>query len=389
MPVGAPTPIPISSRTRNILLVAVLLALVWLCWLVPAVPQLALSGAALALILSFPVRLLSRLLPRGVAIALVLVLLVTVVGVAVLVLVPLAIAQLTALVQDAPSYATFANQQLRQVVELLAERGMLEDSPEQTIQQVQLEVVSQAQSLGQTVLRRVLDALTGLLGLLLTLFGIVFVGIYLLSDSKRFKDGFMRTLPLVYRDDADELWTNAGDSLSRYLGGLLISLTFQGISATVILFLIGVPYSLLLGIWTAIGAIVPYVGSYIGAVPSIIAALFVSPVAALLTAAAYFTINQIDGNVIAPRVQGQAIRVHPVLIFMAVIAGGQLAGLWGALLAVPMLALLRVIYDFFDERLVVEDGPRLRPVAARVAPAAASAPRSPAHIDEGVTPAED
>lgn len=388
MPVGAPTPIPISPRTRNILFAVLLLALVWICWRVPAVPQLALTGAALALILSFPVRLLSRVLPRGLAIVLVLVLLVVAVSVAVLVLVPLAIAQLTALVQDAPSYASFANEQLRQVVEVLAERGMLEDSPEQTIQQVQQEVVSQAQSFGQEVLRRVLDGLTGLLGLMLTLFGVVFVAVYLLADSKRFKDGFIRTLPPVYRDDADELWTNAGESLSRYLGGLLISLTFQGVSATVILFLIGVPYSLLLGIWTAMGAVVPYVGSYIGAVPSIIAALFVSPVAALLTAAGYFTINQIDGNAIAPRVQGQAIRVHPLLIFMAVIAGGQLAGLWGALLAVPMLALLRVIYDFLDERLVVEDGPRLRPVAARTAPTAPPIAEPPPGIaDEGVTPA--
>lgn len=387
MPVGAPTPIPISSRTRSVLLAGLLLAVVWLCWRVPTVPQLALSGAALALILSFPVRLLSKVLPRGLAIVLVLVLLVVAMTVAVLVLVPLAIAQLTALVQDAPTYANFANQQLRQVVELLAERGLLEDSPEQTIQQVQGEVLSQAQSLGQTLLRSVLDALTGLLGLVLTLFGVVFVAVYLLADSKRFKDSMLRALPLVYRDDADELWTNAGDSLSRYLGGLLISLTFQGISATVILFFIGVPYSLLLGIWTAIGAIVPYVGSYIGAVPSIIAALFVSPLAAFLTALAYFTINQIDGNVIAPRVQGQAIRVHPVLIFMAVIVGGQLAGLWGALLAVPMLALLRVIYDFLDERLVVEDGPRLRPVAARAAPAVLP-DESPASIaDEGITPA--
>lgn len=369
MPVGKPTPIPISPRTRNLMLGGALLVLALVCWWVPTAPQLALSGAALALVLSFPVRLLARVLPRGLAIALVILLLVAGMSVAVLVLVPLVLAQLTSLVQAVPSFASFADDQLRQIVDLLAERGMLEDSPEQAIQQVQQEVLAQAQSIGQEVLGRLLGAFTGLFGLLLTLFGVAFVAVYLLTDSKRFKDGFVRTLPAVYHDDANELWANAGESLSRYLGGLLISLSFQGIASTAILFALGVPYSLLLGIWTAIGAVVPYVGSYIGAVPAIIAALFVSPLAAILTGVGYFTINQIDGNVITPRVQGQAIRVHPLLIFMAVIVGGQLAGLWGALLAVPTLAVLRVVYDFLDERLVVEHGLSRPPVAPRSLPA--------------------
>jgi predicted PurR-regulated permease PerM len=391
MPIGAPTPIPITSRTRNLLLLGALALVVLLCWRVPTVPQLVLTGAALALILSFPVRLLSRILPRGLAIALVMLLLVTAAAVAALVLVPLAAAQLTSLVQAAPSYARVGDDLLRQVVDLLAERGLLEDSPEQTIQQVQQQAIGQAQSIGQEVLARLLDALTGVFGILLTLFGVVFVAVYLLADSARFKVGFMRALPVVYRDDAEDLWNDAGESLSRYLGGLLISLSFQGIASTAILFALGVPYSLLLGIWTAIGAIVPYVGSYIGAVPAIIAALFVSPLAAVLTGVGYFAINQIDGNLITPRVQGQAIRVHPLLIFMAVIVGGQLAGLWGALLAVPLLAVLRVVFDFLDQRLVVEDDARRRVLAvAAPAPGAIAAPESaPMPVpgaDEGAAP---
>jgi predicted PurR-regulated permease PerM len=134
---------------------------------------------------------------------------------------------------------------------------------------------------------------------------------------------------------------------------LLVSLTFQGVTSTIILSLLGVPYALLLGIWTTFAAIVPYIGSYIGGLPATIVAFTVSPTVGILTALTYVMINFIDGNLIAPRVQGQAIRVSPLFIFLAVIAGGQIAGIWGALMAVPVLAVARVVFDFLQERVVV------------------------------------
>jgi predicted PurR-regulated permease PerM len=384
MPIDGPTPIVIDRRTRNILVGLVLLAVVLLCWFAPTVPRLAIAGAALALILSFPVRLLSRVLPRGLAIALVMLLLVLAVTVALVILVPLAVSQLASLVADAPALAGRGQVMLEQALDALAERGLLEGTPEDALADLQREGVRRAQTIGQQALGQAVDALSGTFGLLLTLFGIVFVAIYLLVDSARFKRGFMRAVPLVYRDDAEELWDNVGESLSRYLAGLLISLSFQGIASTAALFVLGVPYSLLLGVWTAIGAIVPYVGSYIGGIPAVIAAFFVSPLTALLTAIAYFLINQVDGNLIAPRVQGQAIRVHPLLIFLAVIAGGEVAGLWGALVAVPGLAVLRAIIDFLDARLVLaaDAAPVLAP-----AQRTALAPGVPAAADEPAVPA--
>jgi predicted PurR-regulated permease PerM len=156
-----------------------------------------------------------------------------------------------------------------------------------------------------------------------------------------------------YRDDALVLWTDVVDALSRYLTGLLVSLTFQGVASTVALTLLGVPYAILLGIWTTIGAIIPFVGSYIGGIPATIVAFTVSPTLGILTALTYVVINFIDGNLIAPRVQGNAIRVSPLFVFLAVIAGGQIAGIWGALMAVPILAVARVVFDFLLERVVV------------------------------------
>lgn len=359
MPVNAPTPIVISRRTRNIIALLVLLLLAYICWRAPSVPKMVLSGAVLALLLSFPVRLLSRWLPRGASIALVLLGLALVSAVALVVLVPLVVSQLTSLIGDVPKFAETVQLKIELVIRMLADRGILQSTPEKAMTDFNNEILSRAQAVGQTVLGRIAGTFTSLFGLMLTSFGVFFVALYMLADTSRFKRRFIAALPVIYRDDAETLWDESGEALSRYLAGLLVSLSFQGITSSIVLYFLGVPYSLLLGIWTAIAAIVPYVGSYIGGVPAVIAGLFVSPLTALLVAITYFTINQIDGNLIAPRVQGKAIGVHPLIIFLGVIAGGQIGGLFGALIAVPLIAILRVVVEFFDLRLHVEDDPAI------------------------------
>jgi predicted PurR-regulated permease PerM len=102
-------------------------------------------------------------------------------------------------------------------------------------------------------------------------------------------------------------------------------------------------------------AIIPYVGAWIGYAPAVLLALAISPTRALLTVLLCLLINALVGNVLSPRIQGQAVRVHPVVVFLAVIAGGELFGLPGAVFAVPTVALLRVLYDFFRIRLRVEE----------------------------------
>jgi predicted PurR-regulated permease PerM len=175
------------------------------------------------------------------------------------------------------------------------------------------------------------------------------------------------------------LFSDVIETLSRYLSGLLVSLTFQGVASTIALTILGVPFAILLGIWTAIGAIVPFIGSYIGGIPATIVAFTVSPTTGILTALTYVLINFVDGNLIAPRVQGQAIRVSPLFVFLAVIAGGQIAGIWGALMAVPILAVIRVIFDFLQERLtVVPQAAEPLPVALVEAPAGTTSDTRPA-----------
>ena len=347
------TQIPISPRTRNILLAIVVGLILLLFWRAPTLPQLLLTSMAVALILSFPVRFLSRLIPRGIAIAIVVLAVLALLVLAAIVLVPLAVGQLASLAEQAPRLLEEAYSWARRVVENLDQAGLLDTSPDEAMSQLQATGAQRAEGLLENVVARAFDTLSGTVGGVFTTLSVILIAAYLLVDGERFKLGTIRLLPVQYRDDALVLFSDVVEALSRYLAGLLVSLTFQGIASTIALTLLGVPYAILLGIWTTIGAIVPFVGSYIGAVPATIVAFTVSPTTGILTALTYVLINFIDGNLIAPRVQGNAIRVSPLFIFLAVIAGGQIAGIWGALMAVPALAVVRVVFDFLMERVVV------------------------------------
>jgi predicted PurR-regulated permease PerM len=347
------THIPITPRTRNVLIGIAVAAALLLMWRASGVVQLVIVGAAVAVVLSYPVRLLSRVLPRGVAMLVVILAALFAFAVALVILIPIAAAQLGSLLQSLPSIGDQLDSRLRWVLDLLARRGLLRTSPEQAMREIENTFINRANGLAESVLTTAFNSLSGALGWIFQAFSIILVAVYLLADSGRIKALFIRAFPFVYRDDAAELWDDVGHNLSRYLGGLLVSLAFQGIAATSMLLLLHVPYALLLGLWTTVAAIIPVIGSYFAAIPAILVALFVSPMTAVFVAITYFAINMIDGNLIAPRVQGKALDVPPLLVFLAVIAGGQIAGFWGILLAVPMLAVLRAVWVFFDQRLVV------------------------------------
>ena len=118
--------------------------------------------------------------------------------------------------------------------------------------------------------------------------------------------------------------------------------------------LLGVPYALALGPLVSLTALIPCLGAWISAIPAVLVALAVSPTTAVLTALLYLAIQQLEGNFLTPKIQGDTLRVHPIFVLLAVIIGGGLGGLVGVVVAVPSLAVLRVLFDFFRVRLKTE-----------------------------------
>jgi predicted PurR-regulated permease PerM len=346
-----PTPIRISRRTRTALLLAVLVALTYVVYRVPDVLTMTGGGIALALILSFPVGFLSRFMPRGLAILLSFLLVVGLIVLAAIYLVPLVVEQLASLVSAVPDIANTVGQYLQNALDFLQNRGLLPSDPQQIISRIRDDAANAAQTVAGSVLSGAFGFVYSTFGFVVTLFGIIFIGAYLLVDVRRVEATFLRAVPHDYRHDAKTLWEAFGYSLSKYLGGLALVLAIQGAISAVGLFLLGVPYALVLGAVVSVMAVIPYLGAWISGTLAVIVALTVSPTTALLTAFLFLGIQQLEGNFLTPKIQGDTLHVHPILIFLAVIIGGGLGGIPGVIVAVPTSAVLRVLFDFFRVRL--------------------------------------
>jgi predicted PurR-regulated permease PerM len=218
---------------------------------------------------------------------------------------------------------------------------------------------------------------------------IVVISIYMLLDMERLErsiDGRFPPhggLPLTQRVER-ALW--------GYVKGQLILSTVIGTSAGVGMWVLGVTglvpgadeYALLFGLWTAFVEVIPYIGPWLSAVPAALYALFVDPISAVWVALLFVFIYQVEGHVVVPNVMANALRLHPLLVIFGLLAGGELYGIAGVLVALPTMAALRAIWEFFSERVQLESWPEggdipveveLEPPQAVEPPRAAAGPR--------------
>lgn len=349
---GEPTPIYVSRRALVVSGVVGVFALAFMLYAAPTIPTVAFGGVTLALVLSYPVDALSRVMPRGLAILLTVVALVGAVVLAFVFLAPLLGRQLTNFFQITPQIADSANDLIRNGIDFLDRADLPVAVPDDFASNVVDDLFSRAQELLQSVVRGLFGVVSSAFNLGITVFGILFVAIYLLVDVRKIEAAYLKASPHRYRRDARELWDAFGVSLSRYLGGLLFVVVVQGVLSGAALYLLSVPYFILLGLWVSLTAVIPYLGAFLGAIPAIIIALlFTTPTTAVLVVIVYIAIQQLEGNFLTPRLQGRAVRVHPIIVLLAVIGGGQLAGLAGVIFAVPALAVAKVLMDFLRVRI--------------------------------------
>lgn len=353
-----PTPIVVPRRLAYVGAGVIVALVLWVLWLVPAVITITILGSALALLLSYPVRILDNYMPRPAAVASTLLGAVAVVVIVLWIAIPPIASQVTAFAADLPGIVDDAEERLRERVRDLEAQGRLPEDSEDLIGDLEAGLAERAQQGIEPALTGILGQVTSLLGLFITLFGILFVGITLLVDADRLRRKASSAFPERYHDDLDHLWTELGASMSRYLGGLIAVALIQGVLISIGLLFLGVPYALLLGAWVAITSVVPYVGAWLGAGPAIILALLESPLDVVWVVLLFLGVNILEGNFLTPRIQGDAVRVHPVLVLLTIVAVGSLFGILGVILAVPMLAVGRVFFDFFRARI------RIQPEAA-------------------------
>jgi predicted PurR-regulated permease PerM len=175
---------------------------------------------------------------------------------------------------------------------------------------------------------------------------------YMLKDWERIRDSFLKLLAPQTRRSFQIVGTEIDISLINFLKGHLMISFLVGIATGLAAFIIGVKFALLIGIISGITNLVPYFGPLLGGIPAIALALSESSRLAIYMTLAILVIQQVESNIITPRIIGDRLGLHPLVIVFALLAGGQLLGIWGMLLAVPVTAIFKVIVNFVFFKMV-------------------------------------
>ncbi|HEX3015363.1 MAG TPA: AI-2E family transporter [Desulfobacteria bacterium] len=178
------------------------------------------------------------------------------------------------------------------------------------------------------------------------------LAIYLLYDWERIKTGLKEMVPYCWRNGAIHLGQETSRVLRRFLRGHLTVATLVGIMTGLGMKLIGMDYALLIGVISALFDVIPYFGPVIGAVPVMALALLKSPQMALWAAGVILIVQQLESNIIQPKVVGNSVGLHPLVVVFVLLAGGDLFGFWGMILAVPVAAVIRVWLAYIYLKLV-------------------------------------
>lgn len=133
--------------------------------------------------------------------------------------------------------------------------------------------------------------------------------------------------------------------LGGFIRGQLLVAFIIGILSSIALLILGVDYWIVLGLLAGIGDLVPYIGPFLGAVPAVFITLATDPTKALWVVVAFIIIQQIEGNLISPKIVGHSVGLHPAAIIFVLLVGGALWGLVGLLVSVPLAGVLKVIIE--------------------------------------------
>lgn len=171
------------------------------------------------------------------------------------------------------------------------------------------------------------------------------VAYYFLVDGGLIYNKVLLIFPTNKRILIRKINSNIDKVLSRYIVSQLLLSAIIGVLTFLMLIVLRIKLPLILALLNAIANIIPYFGPIIGGIPIVLIALIQSPTKALLAIICAFLIQQIEGDILAPKITGVCINFHPIIIIILLVLGGKIGGMAGMILAVPILVIIKVIYD--------------------------------------------
>lgn len=176
------------------------------------------------------------------------------------------------------------------------------------------------------------------------------IGFYLLFNFNNCKEHLMSVLPRRIKGEAEELLTNISKTLYKFVNGTLLVSLILFVVSVIGFEIIGLDAPVLFAMFCAITNIIPYVGPYIGGIPAVLVGFTSSPLVGILTLIFIVAVQGFEGNFLHPIVIGKQMDLHPVTIVISLLIFEYFFGIIGMIIATPIVAVMKIIYVFLDEK---------------------------------------
>jgi predicted PurR-regulated permease PerM len=173
------------------------------------------------------------------------------------------------------------------------------------------------------------------------------LGFYWILEGERAIRAILLLLPRSWRDEARDTFSEIEIKVSAYIRGQAFLCLIIGVFSLIAYLLIGLPYALVLALIAGLMEAVPYIGPTLGALPALLLALSIDPMQALWVLVATIIIQQLESNVLMPRIMDESVGVNPIITLLSIAAFGSLLGVLGAILAIPMAAIIQILLHRF------------------------------------------
>ena len=315
-------------------------------------------AAFIAVAMSGPVNLLARHMKRGLAIALAyLALLMIPIGLGALII-PSMVNQIETFADNVPQYA-------QDVTEYVNENETLNDLNEK------YDFTSELQSLADDLPSKIGDAAgvlqdigVGVINSIFATVTILILSIFMVAGGPRWAQSFVNAQPMDRRERVERALRDVANAIGNYVAGALVQATLAGVSAFIMLKILGAPFAAPLALIVAFFDLIPVVGATIAAVFIAVVMIFVNfPVALIVWVIYAIAYQQIENYLIQPQIQRRAVQVEAFVVLVAVLFGSTLFGVLGAVLAIPIAATLQICWreyrDYRRETLTspIDTGP--------------------------------
>jgi predicted PurR-regulated permease PerM len=198
---------------------------------------------------------------------------------------------------------------------------------------------------GADAVSTLVGAISGFVGGVFGILTILILAFYLLLDSRELFRHFIALFPRAERERVEAASRSISSKVSSWLAGQLFLAAIIGTSAALGLLALGVPYFFVLALIAGLGEMIPVVGPILSAIPAVAVALTVSPATALFVGIFFLVQQQVENHVLVPRIMARQVGVSAGIVIIALLVGGSLLGIVGAILAVPTAAILQVVFQ--------------------------------------------